>query len=297
MNRSVGQLLFLLLLSMVAPARAQFSAWDFATSGCVADLGTFRSSFEPGDAAVAFGGASGGSGGAFPGDRSMQVFVPGTGQTHTVLLYLPAAYSPQQAWPSVLVLHGAAGSAEQAPFAAADFRAFWSGIAEREGAVLVVPIASGNAGGWLPSVDAPAIGCATSAVAQAYNLDLDRRYLWGFSAGAHVGHAVALGNAGRFAAYAVNAGALWAAACSQPGTGQDCAQLLPQVVRRVPVSLRVGDQDPLRPYAAGDAQRFQQAGWETGEMLLYAEFPGGHQIDFPDIEAAWTWFEPRRLPR
>ena len=292
MSRIIAWLLWLL---PVASAHAQFLAWDFAASGCAADLGSFRSHFEAGDAAVAFGGASGGSGGTFPGDRSLQVFVPSTNRTHTVLLHLPASYSHARAWPSVLVLHGAAGSAQDAPVWAADFRTFWSGIAEREGLVLIVPIASGSGGGWQRTLDAPAIACAMNAVAQVYNLDLDRRYLWGFSAGGHAGHAIALANAGRFAAYAVNAGALWAAACSQPGTSLDCAALLPQVARRIPVSLRVGDQDPLQSYAVGDAQRFQQAGWTT-ETLLYAEFPGGHQIDYPDIEAAWSWFAPHRLP-
>jgi hypothetical protein len=107
---------------------------------------------------------------------------------------------------------------------------------------------------------------------------------------------VALGNSTRLAAHAVNAGALWALACGQPATAFDCAVLLPQAARRIPVLLRVGNADPLEPYVTGDAGRFTNAGWLPGQEIAIEYFAGGHSAGAADLEAAWSWFEGRALP-
>jgi poly(3-hydroxybutyrate) depolymerase len=66
-----------------------------------------------------------------------------------------------------------------------------------------------------------------------------RTCLWGFSAGAHFGHALALDNPDIFAAYAVSAGALGQYACSVPPQlfNPPCATYLPAVTRKVPVEI------------------------------------------------------------
>lgn len=284
---------FLLLLATM-PVRAQFAREDFAFTDCGQAESLFRSGLETAEQAGV--SASGGAGGDASGAISLQISVPDTSRTQTFLLHVPMGYHDQAAWPLVVALHGSPGSAAAAPAAAEAIRDLWQPLANREGVLVLAPIASGpQSGGWVPSLDTPALACALAGIERAWNVDRARRYLWGFSAGGHYGHGLALGNAGRFAAYAVNAGALQAFACGSPGSPSDCAVTLPQVARRIPVSLRVGVQDPLLPYVSGDAGRFQTAGWTAATDLLYATFVGGHTVEATDAETAWAWFQTHSI--
>lgn len=284
---------FLLLLATM-PVRAQFAREDFAVTACGQAESLFRSGLETAEQAGV--SASGGAGGDASGAISLEISVPDTGRTQTYLLHVPVGYHDQAAWPLVVALHGSPGSAAAAPAAAASMRVLWEPLSDREGLLVLAPIASGNQGGWVPSWDTPALACALATIERAWNVDRARRYLWGFSAGGHYGHGLALGNAGRFAAYAVNAGVLQAFACGLPGSLSDCATTLPQVARRIPISLRVGILDTrLRPSVIGDADRLEVAGWLPGVDLTYSEFYGGHTVGNADIDAAWGWFAPRPL--
>jgi poly(3-hydroxybutyrate) depolymerase len=277
-------------------AQAQFSEYDFGQTACAEDGGLRRAGFEARDREWPGGGPSAGLGGGPLGNSTLSVEVPPLGETRDMLLFVPVDYDAARPLPLVVVLHGAPGSAAAAPAAADAMRSLWSVLAEREDVIVLAPIAAGSQGGWLPDRDQPAIACALATLAGRYPVDLDRRYLWGFSAGAHFGHALALGNAGRFAAYAINAGALYALACGAAGTTFDCAVELPAALRPLPVQLRVGTNDALRGYVLGDYGRLQQAGWEPGSGVAYSEFSGGHGVSVADAEAAWAWFAPRRRP-
>lgn len=272
----------------VAPAaQAQFTLENFALTQCGAAEPMFRSGLENDEAAGVR--ASGGRSATAMGAVSFDVVVPDTGRTHTMLLQVPATYDGSQAWPLVVALHGAAASPAAA---AASIRALWQPTADLEGALVLTPIATGNSGGWAPDFDTPALACAIAQVERGYDVDRARRYLWGFSAGAHYGHALALANSTRFAAYAVNAGALQAFAC----TAATCATLLPTVARRIPVQLRVGSNDPLESHTDADEARFQAAGWTVGSELRTSKFVGGHTVAAADAGWAWSWFEGRSLP-
>lgn len=284
------------LLLGAGSALGQFSGYEFGQTGCPDDGGLLRAGFEARDAEWPGGGPSPGLGGGPQGPSTLSVQVPELGETRDMLLFVPLDYDAAQPLPLVVVLHGAPGSAAAAPAAADAMRALWLALAEREDVMVLAPIAAGNQGGWVPDRDQPAIACALAELARRYPLDLDRRYLWGFSAGAHFGHALALGNAGRFAAYAINAGALYALACGAAGTAFDCANTLPGALRPLPVQLRVGTGDALRTYVRGDRGRLQQAGWEVGTGVAYDEFFGGHTVSIEDAEAAWAWFAPRSRP-
>ena len=90
---------------------------------------------------------------------------------------------------------------------------------------------------------------------------------------------------------------LQALSCSAPaGSPKDCAVLLPQALRPIPASLRVGSSDPLRGYLEADSGRLERAGWARPGQLSYSEFLGGHTVSVADAEAAWAWFAPRRRP-
>ena len=280
------------LLLSASSARAQFPLEDFALTQCGRAEPLFRSGLEGDEAAGVR--ASGGRSATATGAVTFDITVPDTGLTHSVLLQVPLAYDTSRAWPLVIALHGAAASP---PAAAGVIRTLWQPTADVEGALVLTPIASGNSGGWAPGLDTPAIACALAEVERRYDVDRARRYLWGFSAGAHYGHGLALANSTRFAAYAVNAGALYAFACGQPNTVHACDVLLPTVARRIPVQLRVGVSDPLEPYTDGDELRLQAAGWTLEDATLNKlKFAGGHTISASDASWAWGWFEGRSLP-
>lgn len=201
---------------------------------------------------------------------------------HTsVLYYAYAAASRTAAAPLIVVLHGAAGPGNAASAAVAT-RDAWIGLADSVGAIIVAPVASGAQGGWVPSNDFPALDAILDDVQSAYDIDLTRRYLWGFSAGGHVAHGLTLQySPQRFAAYAVHAGVLDAYA------GSNAPALSP---RRVPLSSWIGNADSLLSYAQLDATRFVNAGWIREVDFDDHAFSGGHTYSSSHFNAIWSFW-------
>ena len=224
------------------------------------------------------GDSSGGTGGAFPGNQTRSVFVPETQNQRTYYLHVPAGYQHGTPHPILIVLHGATGSAATTPAEAQAIRDLFAPSTGPGGAIVIALPASGAQGGWAPANDGPFIGAALDDVEADYTVERSRRYLWGFSAGAHFGYAIGLFNTDVFAALAVKAGALDAYA------GPDAPALAD---RTLPVDIRVGGQDPLLPYAQADRQRFISAGWSLGLDLTYTEAGGGHELYALDAAEAW----------
>jgi poly(3-hydroxybutyrate) depolymerase len=219
---------------------------------------------------------SGGSGGDFPGFIDLQVTVAGLG-LQEYFLFVPETYRPEQSMPLMLVWHGAAGPGN-ASAAAQQVLHLWSDIAAAEGFLLVAQVATGGQGGWIPNNSELIMDAIFAELESSYNVDRGRQFGWGFSAGGHVMHDLVLGRADQFAAYAVNAGVLDAFA----GGGAPAA-----ATRQIPVSITVGNQDPLQPFALLDRQRFEDAGWIPGENLFYQEFSGGHTVSFDQLNEHW----------
>ena len=223
--------------------------------------------------------SSQGSGGPFPGAQTRSVFVQQTNTNRTYYLHVPDSYQHGRPHPVLIVLHGATGSPQTTPAEAQAMRSLFQPYTGPGGAIVLALPASGNQGGWLPSNDGPFIAAALDDVEADYTIERSRRYVWGFSAGAHFGYGLALFNTGVFAAHAVKAGALeFYAGTSAPM----------QAERVLPVDIRIGLADPLLPFAQADRQRFIDAGWQLGVDLTYAEVSGGHQLSAADAQAAWT---------
>lgn len=255
-----------------------------ATPPCGEDL-LLRSGMEALEPADASGGATD----LATGPRAIAYLPPGADAPRDYHVFVPAAYAPSSAWPLVVVLHGAPGSPALADPAARSLRDAWSARAAAAGFLVLAPVASGPAaGGWLAG-DEAAIVAAIADLEARYNLDRRRRYLWGFSAGGHFAHGLALTRATHFAAYGVNAGVL----ATYAGTAAPQAAAC-----RLPVSVRVGDADAPGLLAAARADRaaFDAAGWTSGIDRQYLEFTGGHAYGAPDIDAHWAWFAPRQRP-
>jgi len=222
--------------------------------------------------------SSGGSGGAFPGFVDSSVTVAGLG-SQDYFVFIPDSYQPDQSMPLMLVWHGAAGPG-QAPMAARQARHLWSEVAADEGFMVVAQVATGSQGGWIPDRAQIIMDAILEQSIADYNIDLGRMFAWGFSAGGHLAHALVLARPEQFAGYGVNAGVLdGLAGAGAPSVALD----------QVPVSISVGDQDPLQPLAFLDRSRFLSAGWVLDQNLFYRQFNGGHSVSAVQLRQHWHY--------
>jgi poly(3-hydroxybutyrate) depolymerase len=275
-------------LALLGPAiAAAASTVPLPPSLCSADI-VFASGFETAPAIPT--NPSGGSGGPYPGDQSRVVNVPGLG-SHIVYLYVPTTYSPAHAMPLLLAMHGTAGNAGSAPAAARQVRDDWSSVAESGGFIVIAPVASGTNGSWEPPIDVPVIFATIADTAARYDVEQTRLDMWGYSAGGHLAHALALENTDFFAAYGVSAGALTQYACTDSGAPPpSCTALLGAAQPKIPVDVHIGVQDPLYLYygANGDNGRFQAGGWVPEQTLFWRPFAGGHTYTVAQLGEIWA---------
>lgn len=230
---------------------------------------------------------SNGSGGSYPGDIMRTINVVNLG-TRTYFLRLPPNYTPAHAWPILLALRG---QSLPTVSAAQQVRSDWSGWADSRGFIVLAPVGNSTQGGWGANGDIEEIGAALDDAFASYNVEQSRVYLWGYSAGAHYGHGLALDNTGYFAAYGVSAGSLTQYACSDSGQFQPvCSAWLPTRVPKIPVDIHLGDTDPLYlTYGAGnDPARFQAGGWVSNANLHYTLFAGGHIYTVAQLGEIWN---------
>ena len=228
--------------------------------------------------------ASLGSGGAFP--QQSQSSINSTSGPVTYHYNIPADYSPNRPAPLIIALNGAAGPGGQ-PFAASDIRDAWA-LAGLSDAIIVAQESSGSMGGWVPSTDLVKLRAVLASASALYNVDLNRIYGWGFSAGAHIMHGVALAPSGApnlFAGYGISAGALQAFA------GVTAPQNAP---RKVPLHIHQGINDGVVPLniVQADVVRFQDAGWISaagpGQNLYFETFEGGHEFESAHAQRIWA---------
>ena len=240
---------------------------------------------------------SNGSGGSFPGDVTRTVSVTGVGN-RSYYLHLPPAYTPARAWPILLALHGSTGSAATAGAAAQQVRSDWSAWADSRGFIVMAVVGNQAQGGWGAPADGAELGATLADAFAAYNIEQSRIYLWGFSAGAHFAHGLALNNTDYFAAYGVSAGSLEQYACTDDGSyPPTCAALLGGAQPKIPVDIHLGNSDPLYlTYGAGnDPIRFQSGGWVSGQNLFYTLFVGGHTYTVAQLGEIWNHLCPFAL--
>lgn len=240
---------------------------------------------------------SNGNGGGFPGNVTRSVSVATLG-SRSYYLHLPPTYTPARAWPILLVLHGSTGAAATAPAAAQQVRNDWSGWADSQGFIVMAVVGNQVQGGWGASADGAELDATLADAFAAYNVEQSRIYLWGFSAGAHFAHGLALGNTNYFAAYGVSAGSLEQYACTDNGSyPPTCAALLAGAQPKIPVDIHLGNADPLYlAYGAGnDPGRFQNGGWVSGQTLFYTLFVGSHTYTVAQLGEIWNHLCPFAL--
>jgi predicted esterase len=252
-----------------------------------ADDAIFASGFETGGSIPS--NPSNGSGGPYPGNEARTITLPGNG-SHLLYMYVPTSYTPAHAMPLLLAMHGTAGSGG-APNAARTVRTDWSSVAETYGFIVLAPAANGAQGSWDPTIDVPALFAAITDTASRYNIEQTRIDMWGYSAGGHLAHSLALNDTDLFAAYGVSAGALTQYACtdidSPPPT---CSELLSGTEPKIPVDIHIGVMDPLYlNYGANaDNARFQAGGWVPEQNLFWRPFAGGHTYTVAQLGEIWN---------
>ena len=213
------------------------------------------------------------------GNRTLTVPTQNLGM-QTYDAYIPSGYTPGQPIPLVVGLHGAGGGAQ-------GVRGTWANAAEPAEFIVIAPRAAGQSDVWEPGVDEAWISEAIEDIARRYTIERSRVYLWGFSAGGHFAHAIALGNTDVYAAYGISAGTLGFA-------GPGAPQLAP---RTIPVVLQVGASDTIqRPFVIQDFQRFLAAGWVSGLNVHLHTFQGGHTFSMESVRNAWARMALRTLP-
>jgi poly(3-hydroxybutyrate) depolymerase len=236
---------------------------------------------------------SGGSGGA-SGDTTITVpFFP---SNVTYYLDYPFGYS-NEVLPLIIALHGAGGQGTQ-PAAASGLRfAFSNLLATGERFIVVAPEGSGSqGGGWVLGIDAGKIQAVLDDVATRFNVDRNRVYGWGFSAGGQMMHFAALTSPPLVAAYTAHAGLLPANG-SASGTPETAT-------RKVPALMTHGTSDSIVPisFAQSDRLRFLNSGWleRSGTSALSGNyqlitFNMDHTYDLAVLRTSWRWMCERAL--
>ncbi len=221
---------------------------------------------------------SGGSGGMFPGASTRTIFVNSSLGVRTYYAYVPTTYQPSEPLPLMFLWHGAGGPGT-APAAAQSVRDLWESTAEEQRFIIVAQEATGTTGGGFIPANAENVLLAILAdMEDNYNIELNRIYGWGFSSGGHVMHDKALERTDIFAAYAVNAGILAAAATVVAPLNAD---------RELPVYVSVGSSDSLLSFAQNDRLNFINAGWVEGKNYWLDVFAGGHVLPNDAPGKAW----------
>ena len=226
---------------------------------------------------------SNGNRGPYPGAFNRTVVY--NGSIHTYYVAIPSNYHPRVTSPLVISWHGAAGAGTSSINAKAT-RYFWQSTANANGFIIVAQTSTGQTGGgWVPGVDIPILFEIMKDMDRYYNIDRNRIYGHGFSAGGHLMHGIMLTNSETFAAYAISAGVLEAfAGLDAPFTAS----------RKIPLFVSIGNQDTSGPNLLNLSRQnhtiFNNADWIDGVNYWIDEFNGGHQLDFNLPQKAWDKF-------
>ena len=194
----------------------------------------------------------------------------GLGDDRDGLLYVGAAYTPEQPAPLVVLLHGAGGSAEGA-------LALLRDLAVDAGLIVLAP--DSRAATWDVIVDeyGPDIAFLDRALAQVFgdfNVDPARLAIGGFSDGASYGLSVGLMNGDRFSHLLIFSPG-FSAPASRIGTPR--------------IFVSHGTRDDILPIDTCSrviVPQLRRAGYD----VTYREFDGPHSVPDEIRSAALAWF-------
>lgn len=206
------------------------------------------------------GGAGGplGSGSASIGDS-------------TYAYYAPACVADAHPVDVVFTMHGSGGTG-------ASMVEQWTALADAE-CVVVVGLDSQSGRSWNFQGDVQNTSDLVDAIDAGY--DVGRRFLHGYSAGAHWSWVVGLANSATFAGVGVYAGSIQYA--EQYGVWPDGTQ------GPIPVAIAHGTEDTTVPYSEAEraVAELEAAGWPVDLTTLTG---GTHAYDASSQRAAWDFW-------
>jgi predicted esterase len=160
------------------------------------------------------------------------------GRTRTYYLLVPESAKKAGSPPLIVLLHGSGrdGKSLIDP---------WTSLAKKEGIVLVAPDAMTPQGWRVPDDGPDFLHDLVELLANQIEIDRQRVYIFGHSAGAGHGLVMALLESEYFAAVAVHAGML----------PESSYQMLDRAARKTPIAMWIGTEDALFPLAVVRATR------------------------------------------
>ena len=206
---------------------------------------------------------------------------------------VPPEYSGE-VLPLIVALHGAGGPGTQYTAASTIRNTFEQIYSANTRFLIAVPESGGTQGGWIapqngiPSTDEIKIRAVIADMKSKYNVDQNRVYGWGYSAGGQIMHGLALRDPNFVATYTGHATRLLPATSSY-GTPETATS-------RVPVLLTHSANDTTVPFstAQADRVRFLNAGWieqfpnVAGNFALIP-YNIGHFYNTATLQQSWDW--------
>lgn len=151
------------------------------------------------------------------------------GSHYSYAVFVPSTHDATHPMPAILLVHGAGGNG-------LDFLNLWRDFAQKSGIILVAPtLPSGDRGAELESQVPQMFRDLMEIVKKQWNVDPQRIYLFGYSAGGYFTFDTAMMDSTYFAAAGVFAARIT----------PDFEWIVQKAQRKMPIALYVGDHDPF----------------------------------------------------
>jgi poly(3-hydroxybutyrate) depolymerase len=215
-------------------------------------------------------------------DEITKELITAQGVTRAYYLYVPSTIKAPAKVPLILTLHGSGRTGSS-------LVEKWKDIAKKEGIIVAGPDAS-DLKSWVAPQDGPDyLHRLVEELKSKYPINPRRVYLFGHSAGASFALQLSMMESEYFAATAIHAGLL------RPSD----AELIALAKRKIPISIQVGDADPIFPLAAVRATRDHLNA--RGFSVELTEIPG-HDHWYYDMapkinRVAWDFLKTRSLEK
>jgi predicted esterase len=184
--------------------------------------------------------------------------------------------------PSAVVFtqHGSGGTGSQ-------MVTQWASLADRE-CFIVIGQDSASGSSWNFGSDVEGLSALVDEVDGLWDVDRSRRYLHGYSAGAHWSYVIGLANSASFGGLGVYAGSLQYA--------ENYAVWPDGTQGPIPVAIGHGTSDGTVPFSQAQYAQAELAGagWQVD---LWSVTGGSHAYDAGHQAVAWAWWEDGREAR
>ena len=194
-------------------------------------------------------------------------------------VFVPESWDEKKKWPVIMFLHGAG---ERGSDNEAQTQVGLGPAIRRQQAVFpfVVVMPQCARDRWWPEPDMQAVALkALDASLKEFNGDTSRVYLTGISMGGYGTWAIALNNAGRFAAFAPVCGGIrlpprlaLALGIKEPVASDDPYQSVAKAIGKIPVWVFHGAADPIVPVT--ESRKMVEALKAEGGNVRYSEYEG-----------------------